>query len=156
VTELSPSRIRNWRELSPQLATAGQPSAEQLAAVAAAGYRVVINLGLTGTDYALSDEAGLVASLGMEYVHIPVAWEGPTSEDVERFAAALREAGGKRVFVHCAANKRVSVFVALYRIRELGWPVETALAAVRDVWEPNAVWARFIEQLLAEPAVDGR
>jgi protein tyrosine phosphatase (PTP) superfamily phosphohydrolase (DUF442 family) len=44
--------------LSERLVTAGQPSEEQLAAVAAAGFKIVINLGLHGDPaYSLPDEA---------------------------------------------------------------------------------------------------
>jgi protein tyrosine phosphatase (PTP) superfamily phosphohydrolase (DUF442 family) len=59
--------------VSASVATADQPSEEQLAAVADAGFEVVINLVLHNDPrYFLKDEAATVASLGMEYVHIPV------------------------------------------------------------------------------------
>jgi hypothetical protein len=49
-------QIINWRYLSENLATGGQPSELQLAAVASEGYDVVINLGLANKDYSLADE----------------------------------------------------------------------------------------------------
>jgi hypothetical protein len=54
----------------------------------------------------------------------------------------------QRLFVHCAANKRVSAFMALYRIHRQGWPVEKAMEIVDpDTFPP--VWQAFIEEMLA-------
>lgn len=140
--------IKNWRSLSDNLATGGQPTEPQLAAFATTGFQVVINLGLLNKEYSLADEKGFVESLGLDYVHIPVEWEAPTRADLESFIAAMNKLKGKKLFVHCAANKRVSVFVALYRILEQGTSREDAMAGVLDVWEPNEVWSRFIERIL--------
>ena len=61
--------IRNVRIVDAELATAGQPTEAQLAAIAADGYHTVINLALHDDPrYSLNDEAGLVQSLGMNYV----------------------------------------------------------------------------------------
>src|SRR5262249_38660284 len=72
-----------------RLATAGQPSEAQLREVAAAGFQVVVNLGLTGTDYALPDEAGLAAALGLEYHHLPVLFDAPRVDDLRAFVAVM-------------------------------------------------------------------
>lgn len=145
--------IHNFLQLSEDIATSGQPTEEQFRGIGQAGYEVVINLGLTGTDYALEDEANLVHSLGMEYVHIPVIWENPTLENLDDFFSAMDLLQGNKVFVHCAANMRVSVFMALYRIRYLGWEVEQAMQDVRRIWEPDAIWDAFIQQVLSDEFV---
>ena len=51
----------------------------------------------------------------------------------------------KKVFVHCAANYRVSSFIALYGQARLGWTADQADAHVRRVWDPNETWREFIE-----------
>jgi protein tyrosine phosphatase (PTP) superfamily phosphohydrolase (DUF442 family) len=141
--------IYNYRRLGDMLSTSGQPGEAELAAIAEAGFEVVINLGLSGTEYALRDERGSVERLGMDYLHIPVLWEAPSAEDLDRFIAAMQSLEGRQVFVHCAANKRVSTFIALYRIAALGWPRETALGEIRAIWEPNPIWQRFIDTELS-------
>jgi protein tyrosine phosphatase (PTP) superfamily phosphohydrolase (DUF442 family) len=141
--------IYNYRRLGDRLATSGQPSEEELALIAEAGFEVVINLGLADTEYALPDERGCVERLGMDYLHIPVLWEAPRAADLDRFIPAMRSLDGRRVFAHCAANKRVSTFIALYRIAALGWPREPALAEIHTVWEPNPIWQRFIDTELS-------
>jgi protein tyrosine phosphatase (PTP) superfamily phosphohydrolase (DUF442 family) len=103
------------------------------------GFRVVINLGLKDADYALPDEQGLVESLGLIYEPIPVLWEQPTTQNFERFTDCMNCHKDKKLFVHCAANKRVSVFVALYRILEQSLSSEQAFHDLDAVWKPNEI-----------------
>jgi uncharacterized protein (TIGR01244 family) len=140
--------IYNFLRLSENIATSGQPTKEQLKEIGQAGYEVVINLGLTESDYALEDEEGLVRDLGMKYVHIPVIWEDPTPENLEEFLSIMEIHQENKVFVHCAANMRVSVFMALYRVLRLGWKLEHAMGDVHKIWVPNAIWTTFIQQTL--------
>ena len=100
--------------------------------------------------YSLRDEAGAVAALGIEYIHIPVRFDAPSRIDLERFFDAMDRCKDRRVWVHCAANLRVTAFLGLYRRLRLGWPEEDAFSLMKDVWEPNAVWSAFIGSQLAD------
>ncbi|MBN2550893.1 MAG: protein tyrosine phosphatase family protein [Anaerolineales bacterium] len=143
------NEIYNYLQLTDHLATAGQPSEAQLAEVAQAGCQLVINLARTGQDYSLPDEASTVLANGMEYIHIPVIWEAPTRTNLENFMAVMQANHGRRVFLHCAANMRVSAFVALDRILRLGWTREQAFADMQRIWNPDARWKDFIEGALS-------
>jgi protein tyrosine phosphatase (PTP) superfamily phosphohydrolase (DUF442 family) len=136
--------IKNFLAVGERLGTGGQPIEVQLAEVAGAGYKVVVNLGLLDPKYCLPDEARLVASLGMEYHHIPVKFDDPQFADFERFTELMTSFGTQRVFVHCAANMRVSTFVALHHQRCLGWSSERANDHAKTFWEPNETWLRFV------------
>jgi protein tyrosine phosphatase (PTP) superfamily phosphohydrolase (DUF442 family) len=138
--------VKNFVQVGERLATAGQPSEEQLREVAAAGYRAVINLGLLDPRYCLPDEAALVLSLGLSYCHIPVQFDAPRREDFDAFVAAMDAQGQESTFVHCAANYRVSAFVALYGELRLGWTRDQADACIHRVWEPNETWQRFLAE----------
>lgn len=143
------SDIYQFRQAAPDLATSGQPREHQLAAIAAAGYEVVINLGLHDDPrYSLPDEAASVQALGMEYVHIPVLFDAPAERKLTRFFDAMEAHAGKRIWLHCAANLRVSAFLGLYRRLRQQWPLECAFELMNDVWEPNAIWADFIGRQL--------
>jgi deoxyhypusine synthase len=52
----------------------------------------------------------------MSYVHIPVDFKAPASQDFRAFCRVMEAFDDRPVFVHCAANKRVSAFVFLYRV----------------------------------------
>jgi len=140
--------IFNFRRASHHIATAGQPTARQLAALAPAGFEAVINLLPVNDEQALAHEGDIVRSLGMEYVHIPVAWSRPSARALRAFCDYLAAMRGKMLFIHCAANYRVAVFLALYRIQRRGWQPERAFREMRRVWIPNPDWVRFIDRIL--------
>ena len=139
-------QIANFLQISARLATAGQPTIEQYPAIAAAGYRVVVNLALTDSPLALVDEASLAGNLGLEYVQIPVVWTAPTSADFQAFRRVMDANPAQKVFVHCAANKRVSVFVYLYRLSQ-GTAEIIARRDLTKIWTPEPIWQDFIDSI---------
>jgi uncharacterized protein (TIGR01244 family) len=142
--------IYNYRQLSPKLAASGQPDEQELAAIAKAGYTTVINIALHDDPrYSLPDERGTVEALGMKYVHIPVQFTAPTDADFQTFVVTMRACEHQMLWVHCAANKRVSVFLGLYWHLHQGKSVEEAFALQREIWEPDEVWSKFIVRKLA-------
>jgi uncharacterized protein (TIGR01244 family) len=143
--------IINYLRIDETLATSGQPSVEELEAIAREGTEVVINLALHDDPrYSLPDEAGTVTALGMTYVHIPVKFDAPTEADLNAFFAAMQAHRERKMLVHCAANKRVTAFLGLYRVLRENWDAEPAFAPMKEIWEPNAAWAPFIEAMLAK------
>lgn len=143
--------IYNYRELDAKLSCSGQPSEREFDAIAEAGFEVVINLGLHADPrYALPDEVGVVRSLGMDYIHIPVRFEAPAEAELLNFFTVLESHAHRKILVHCAANKRATTFLGLFRVIRQGWPAEAAFAPLRSVWEPDAVWSAFISAMLAK------
>ena len=149
MTDSSLAGIYNYRAVDETLGTSGQPTVEQLGSIAQAGFTTVINLALHDDPrYSLPDEAGTVRSLGLVYVHIPVQFAAPQPADLLAFFAAMEKHGGEKVWVHCAANMRVSAFIGLYRVLRLGWEHEPAFALMRGLWKPDDLWAGFIASAL--------
>jgi len=144
------SQIYNYLPLGDHLLTSGQPTRAQFADVAEAGVRTVINLALPTSTNALPDEGEVVAGLGMGYHHIPVVWESPSQAALAEFMDTMDEHKNEKVLVHCAANMRVSAFVALYRILRLGWSREQAFADLQRIWDPeqDPVWGAFVAEAL--------
>ncbi len=142
--------ILNYLEITEQLGTGGQPDHKAFAGLAAAGYRVVINLAMPHSEEALSEEDWLVTEQGMIYVHLPVPWEKPTLTHLAQFFALMDAFGDERVFVHCIVNMRVSVFVYLYRVCHMGIAPEVAQAPMLRIWQPHAQWQSLIEAALGD------
>lgn len=136
--------IRNFVQLAPDLGTSGQPDAAQLGAIRDAGYDAVINLALATSDNALADEGSIVAGTGMRYVHIPVDFENPTVDDLRLYLSVLRALEGKRVWVHCAVNARVSAFTYHYLKHVRGLDDAAARSPILDKWEMNDTWRSFM------------
>jgi len=141
-----PADIHNWRRLDERLTTSGQPTEDQLAALAEIGVRHVVNLGLHTHEKALPDEAGSAARLGMGYSHIPVDFQNPTPADLQAFHALMDRLQGEVVHVHCIANYRVSAFIYRYRLDVLGWPEARARADLEAIWRPEGVWQALVER----------
>ncbi len=143
------SELYNYRRISPEIVTSGQPTVAQFSAIAAQGIQVVINLGLANADYALPDERGVVESLAMGYEHIPVQWQNPTVENFQDFLACMRHHQTQKRLVHCAKNMRVSCFIALYHVLEDQWTPSQAIADIQ-IWVPNEIWQGFMAQVLTQ------
>ena len=142
------SEIYNFRAVGDKLGTAGQPTQAQLQMIKENGFEAVINLALPTSDNAIANEGSLVAGLGMSYVHIPVDFKAPTARDFRAFSGVMEAFGDRRVFVHCAANMRVSAFVFLYRVLCERVAVQEAERDLHAIWQPDEVWSRFIQDRL--------
>lgn len=147
--ETTLTAIYNYRAIDETLGTSGQPSAAQFKNIAAAGYKTVINLALHDDPrYSLPDEPGVVHALGMAYIHIPVQFAAPTEADLLAFFDAMEVHHEKKLWIHCAANMRVSAFLGLYRAIKQGWAPERAFELMHGLWQPNEVWSSFIVFML--------
>ena len=142
--------ISNFLQLSARIATAGQPTIDLYPAIAAAGYQVVINLALTDSPSALADELTIAHGLGLEYIQLPVIWTEPTLADFQAFMNIMAKYSTQKVFVHCAANKRVSAFLYLYRQIVEGIDEVTAYQDLVKIWIPNPIWQDFIDSTSLE------
>lgn len=149
---MSTAEIFNYLPIDERIATAGQPTEEQLREAAAEGFTAIINLAPVNPPYTMEDEAGLVESLGMSYHYIPVQWNNPTDADFDAFEQTMNQLPTERVLIHCAANFRVTAFYSLYARKHLGWTEEQAQALREIIWANDRypVWQAFISRKTAE------
>lgn len=136
--------ILNWRRRDSRVTLSGQPTEEQLGALAKAEIKRIINLGPYSNKGALNDEPGTVAHLGMGYVYIPVDFDAPTETDFKTFCEAMVEEPDALVHVHCIYNARVSAFFYRYAREGRGGNTSDAFALMDGIWRPGGVWADFI------------
>lgn len=139
----------NTRQVFDWLWTSGQLSQGDVLALPDLGIEVVINLALPSSPSALPAEADLVTGLGLAYVQIPVEWEHPLAEQFSQFVGVLKAFAGRKIWVHCALNMRVSAFVYLYRKLVLGEGEENAIFPMRDIWVPNETWQEFMDTVVS-------
>jgi protein tyrosine phosphatase (PTP) superfamily phosphohydrolase (DUF442 family) len=146
--------IFNFVSINEQISTGGQPTQEQFEAAREEGYTAVINLApVDAENNALKDEEGLLASLGLDYVHIPMIWDDPKPEQFNAFCSAMEKVGNQKVLVHCAANYRVSAVISSYAIKHLGWSVKQADSLVNKIWTSvpeypmNDTWQTYIDTI---------
>ncbi|MGH8247421.1 MAG: protein tyrosine phosphatase family protein [Gammaproteobacteria bacterium] len=147
--------IYNYLKIDERISTSGQPKAEDFSGIAGQGFQTVINLALPTSDHAIPDEGSIVTRTGMNYVHIPVVWEAPRTEQFRKFADVVRHNENEKIWVHCVANMRVSCFMYLYHRKVKGMPEAEARALMNRIWDPGAFeqWNRFVEDV--NPDVPG-
>src|SRR4051812_33670317 len=92
------SGISDFHAVGDRLGTAGQPTPLQFQMIQESGFKAVINLALPTSDNAVANEGSLVTSLGMAYVHIPVDFKGPTSQDFRAFCHVMEAFEDRPVF----------------------------------------------------------
>ncbi len=142
-------QIRNYCPIDDHIATAGQPTADQLKIIKQAKFDLIINLALPDSPNAITHEGELIRQLEMDYIHIPVDFKAPTLDDLNTFFDAIDQHQIKRIFVHCALNWRVSAFIFLYKRIRQHVPDSDALPAMHAVWKPDNTWQQFIKSALA-------
>lgn len=116
----------------------GQPDKESFAKLKSEGVTTVVNLRtpqeMENREYVPFDEAAVVDSLGMEYVHIPLGGdEYPYTPDaVKKFADAIANADGK-VLLHCTVARRASHMFAAYLILYRNFTPEKAIEYAKAI-----------------------
>ncbi|MEM7221045.1 MAG: protein tyrosine phosphatase family protein [Pseudomonadota bacterium] len=137
--------IYNYVPIAGLYATSGQPNERELETIAAAGVTRVVNLAPSSVlENTVIQEREILDGLGVEYVHIPVDFKNPTESDFADFVANVEDRDAATLWVHCAANMRVSAFTYRYRRERLGVDAATARADLARVWEPFGVWKSFL------------
>lgn len=143
----------NFVAVTERIHTSGQPTPSQLGALKGKGYGFVINLATPASASAIAEEGSLIARTGISYLNIPVDFKNPTYEDFEFFSNILRQAGSRRVLVHCQVNKRASVFAFLYRVVHERAAPNDAWKHVASVWELEPQWNSFVRVVLKRHAI---
>lgn len=136
--------IFNYLEISESISTSGQPTEKQFALVKAAGFDHVINLAPHNVENSLANEAGVLSALDINYLHIPVDFGNPTDDNFKEFSRFMKGLESEKVWVHCAANMRVSAFIYRYRCSVLGEQSSSARKELSKIWEPFGVWKDFL------------
>ena len=146
--------LLNRIDYSRSLTTAGQPTEGELALIASAGFDQVIFLAFTNHPKAVAHEDDIVRDQGLQFIHIPVEWESPSTADFAAFAAVMQTFSDGRTLVHCEVNFRASVFGFLYEVLYEGADVDDAMSLMQSIWVPNDTWEAFIVRVMSDKGFD--
>jgi protein tyrosine phosphatase (PTP) superfamily phosphohydrolase (DUF442 family) len=139
----------NTHQVFDWLWTSGQLSEKDISCLPALGIEAVINLALPTASNALPGEAEFITRQGIAYIHIPVEWERPELHQLVQFFGMLKAFEGRKIWVHCAKNMRVSAFIYLYRRLCMAESEEASVHPMQEVWVPNEIWQAFIHSALS-------
>lgn len=116
----------------PGVATAGQPRADQLRAIAASGYRAVLDLRAVAEPRGY-DEPAAARDAGLRYENVPVTSPVVTDADFDRVRDFVADEANVPVLVHCASANRVGALLLPHLVLDLGHGIDDALAAARRI-----------------------
>jgi uncharacterized protein (TIGR01244 family) len=140
--------VTNYHVVNTGLATSGQPSADVLRGLAEQGFKTVINL-RTDAEAGTAEEAEIIQSVGLRYVHVPVMPATLSLEDVATVADILDDPAAGPVLLHCASANRVGAIWTLIQAQE-GRPAVEAIAEGREIGLRDGAVLDAVERLMKE------
>lgn len=141
------SSINRFRQETPSLATAAQPTEAHFDWLKAEGYEAVINISTPTAKNFVHDEPRMVMEKGMTYVHAPVDCSALTPEHYRLVSGVLKSMAGKKVLLHCAGNVKASAFAHIFRVKELGHDPHSLRSELRQREWHEPKWYTYFDSL---------
>ena len=139
--------LHNAKHPEPGVLFGGQPTEDQLKAMAADGLSFVLDLRAEGENRGF-DEPGALQSLDVPYLNVPVDGERMEQpETFERFIEAMQKLDGPAL-VHCASGNRVGALYYAYLVAGKGEDREAARARAKANGLRSAALERAVDRYL--------
>ena len=123
--------IKNFGQMDERFYRGAEPkSPEDFQALKGLGIKTVIDLQAEPA----SSERGMVESVGMHYVNIPMVDKAyPKPEWVAAFLKTVDDPATGKFFVHCAGGRhRTGAMGAVYRFEKYGWNYDQVYAEMKQ------------------------
>lgn len=147
VAEQKDHGLRGARHPAPGVLFGGQPTEDQLKAMAADGLSFVLDLRAEGENRGF-DEPAALQSLDVPYLNVPVdADRLALPETFERFIEAMDEVDGP-VLVHCASGNRVGALYYAYLVAGKGVDREEARTRAKENGLRSAALEKAVDRYL--------
>lgn len=114
----------------PGVATGGQPGSPQVAALAKAGFKTMLDLRAADEARGFDEDAAMAAN-GVRYVKLPVTPATLNDGVFDQVRKLMTETGGTGVFVHCASGNRVGAALIPWLVLDRGWDMERAVTTAK-------------------------
>jgi len=146
--EQSLAQIPTFSVIHEHLFSSAQPSIEQLKLIKEYGCSTVINLALSNAPNHIENEDRICLDLGLNYIHIPIDWETPSSEQCLLVLDLIDHlVQNEIVWIHCTKNDRSSCLMYVYRQFYMNMDIPTSQDLLHEIWEPNETWTGLIHSI---------
>lgn len=123
--------IKNIKHPQKHVFSSGQPTKEELSALAETGVKHIVNL--RPPHEQVWNEEAYVTTLGMTYHSIPVEGaSGITIENASALSDLLDAIGAQPTLVHCSSGNRVGGLVSLDEHLIKGKTIESAITTGKE------------------------
>ncbi len=129
--DFSKIEIKNFGRLDERFYRGAEPrKLEDFKALKELGINTVVDLQAKPE----AEEKGMVESLGMRYVNIPmIEKKYPRPEHVEAFLKLVDEPSTGKFYVHCHGGRhRTGVMGAVYRFNHYGWNYDQVYSEMKE------------------------
>lgn len=129
----------------PGLATAGQVDTAAFRALAAAGFRTVVDARMPAEPQGF-EPAAAAGAAGLGYVALPVSPATLSDSTFDAFRALMRDEARRPALAYCSSGNRVGALMVPWLVLDRGWPLERALeTAARGGMRPGPVRDRAVD-----------
>lgn len=118
--------LPNASEPSPGWVTGGQPTAQHITALHAAGCQVILD-NRDPMEPRPFDEPATVRAAGMEYISVPIVHGAVTVDTMQQMHEAVKRLAGKKALLHCSSGNRTAAALIPYLILDKGMEQEEAV-----------------------------
>lgn len=127
-----PLDLPNFFMVNRGLLRGGQPTAQGVRLLKAAGVRSVINL--RTEDIPIQRERDMVEGSGLKFISMPTYLvQEPTLDQFKQFIAAVQNPVNQPVYVHCQQGRdRTGTMIGAYRVACNGWKAEAAFTEMYE------------------------
>jgi uncharacterized protein (TIGR01244 family) len=126
--------VRNFTVVDASIGCAGATEIRAIPALAARGYKAIVNIRLeTESGAAIEASRAAATSAGMRFVHLPFSGSAPDPAVVDSFLAAIADPANQPAFVNCSSANRVAALWLTKRMLIDHWDRERAVEEARFI-----------------------
>jgi len=136
--------VRNFTVVDATASCSGATAASAIPAIAAKGYKSIVNLRLdTEAGAAIAESRAAAEKAGIRFVHLPFDNAAPDMAVVDAFIKAVTDKANQPVFINCASANRASALWLAKRILADKWDEKKALDEAHFIGLTNPASEKF-------------
>ena len=136
--------VRNFTVVDATVGCAGATESRAIPALAARGYKAIVNLrAATETGAAIAESQAAAAGAGVRFIHLPFDGSAPDPAVVDAFLKAVTDPANQPVFVNCGSANRVGALWLIKRMLIDKWDQPKAVEEAKLIGLSSTALEKF-------------
>ena len=136
--------VRNFTVVDATVGCAGATEVTAIPAIAAKGYKSIVNLRLeTEPGAAIPESRAAAEKAGIKFISLPLNASAPDMAVADAFIKAVTDKANQPVFIHCASANRAGALWMAKRLLVDKWDPAKALEEARLIGLTNPGLEKF-------------
>jgi uncharacterized protein (TIGR01244 family) len=142
--------VRNYTVVDATVGCAGATEVAAIPAIAAKGYKSIVNLRLeTEAGANIAESRAAAEKAGVKFINLPLNATAPDMTVADAFIKAVTDPANQPVFIHCASANRAAALWMTKRLLVDKWDDAKALEEARLIGLTNAGLEKFAMDYVA-------